>query len=178
MTLRSRSLARTRHAPCTATASPATLGMLPEAERLVALGFRYWMLGRVTGDIVCWERAWTLYSGMLGVVGARPAIDTLACFARAIGCASRRPIEVGAVACSAVCRDECIAVSMIAACQHQTCPAMRACAFALIESAAIEPVVSSAQAFAETMAGVEQVLSPASIIAVPLSQVPANRLPA
>jgi hypothetical protein len=152
--------------------------LLPEAERLVALGFRYWMLGRVNGDIACWERAWTLYSGMLGVAGARPAIDTLACFTRAIGCASRRRIEVGGVSCNAICRDECVAVSMIAACQHQTCPAMRACAFALVESAAIEPVVASAQSFADTMAGLEQVLSPASILSAPMSQPAANRLPA
>mgnify|MGYP003467693572 CR=1 FL=1 len=55
---------------------------------------------------------------------------------------------------------------------------MRACAFALIESAAIEPVVESAQAFADTMAGLEQVLSPASIVSAPMSQAPANRLPA
>lgn len=178
MTHKLRSSAVARRAPREMVVAPAAVGMLPEAERLVALGFRYWMLGRTTGDIACWERAWTLYSGMLGVIGARPAIDTLACFARTIGCASRRPIEVGPVACSAICRDECVAISMIAACQHQTCPAMRACAFALVESAAIEPVVESAQAFADTMASLEQVLSPTSIVAAPMSQPAANRLPA
>lgn len=178
MAQRMRSSTGVRRAPRDTMVAPAAVGMLPEAERLVALGFRYWMLGRATGDIACWERAWTLYSGMLGVIGARPAIDTLACFTRAIGCASRRPIEVGPVACSAICRDECVAISMIAACQHQTCPAMRACAFALVESAAIEPVVASAQAFADTMAGLEQVLSPASIVSAPMPQAAANRLPA
>ena len=36
-------------------------------ERIVGLGFRYWMLGRTTGDITAWERAWDLYSGTFGV---------------------------------------------------------------------------------------------------------------
>jgi hypothetical protein len=55
---------------------------------------------------------------------------------------------------------------MIAACQHQTCPAMRACAMALAERAALETVLEDAQTFASTLLALDQVLLPASIAAI------------
>jgi hypothetical protein len=137
-------------------------------ERLVGLGFRYWMLGRQTGDIGCWERAWNLYSGTFGLCGARAAIGTLSCWVGTLNGAAHRQIEVSAFACPDFCRDECLAVAMIAACQTNTCPAMRACAFALAETSMIDQVVGEAQAFADTMSGLEQRLSPRSIVAVPI----------
>lgn len=147
-----------RFAPC-----------LPEPERLVGLGFRYWILGRKSGDITCWERTWNLYSGVFGLCGARQAVGSLSCWVGALSRIAVRDIEVFPEACSGFCRDECIAVAMIAACQHGTCPAMRACAFALVESSLIESVVGEAQAFADTMASLEQRLSPHSIVTVPVA---------
>lgn len=150
---------------------------LPGPERLVGLGFRYWMLGRKSGEIRCWEKAWTLYSGMFGTIGARAAVGSLSTWVGVLGMTTRRDIEVCPEGCSRFCRDECVAISMIAACQHHTCPAMRACAFALIESSMIDAVVDQAQDFADTMAGLDQMLSPASIVAAPALVDPANRLP-
>jgi hypothetical protein len=155
---------RLRFAPC-----------LPEPERLVGLGFRYWMLGRQTGDISCWERTWSLYSGVFGLCGARRAVGTLSCWVNALNQTAHRDIEVFPESSRGFCRDECIAVSMIAACQHQTCPAMRACAFALVECSAIDRVVGEAQAFADTMAGLEQRLSAHSIVAAPAVVSPASQ---
>ena len=137
-----------------------------EPERLVGLGFRYWTLGRATGDIACWQRAWDLYSGTFGVVGGRAAVSQLSSWVGALGHTSRRDIEVSAATCASFCRDECVAISMIAACQHQTCPALRACAFALLETSMIDGVVEQAQGFADTLAGLDQILSPASIVPV------------
>ncbi len=155
-----------RFAPC-----------LPGPERLVGLGFRYWMLGRKSGDVACWERTWNLYSGVFGLCGARQAVGTLSCWVSALNQTAAREIEVFPEACSGFCRDECIAVSMIAACQHNTCPAMRACAFALVESSLIDRVVGEAQAFADTLASLEQRLSPRSIVSVAAAPRAANRLP-
>ncbi|MEZ5852437.1 MAG: hypothetical protein R3D68_17530 [Hyphomicrobiaceae bacterium] len=140
---------------------------LPAPERLVALGFRYWMQGRVTGDIACWERAWQLYSGVLGVAGAKLAVGCLSGWVRSVSDTAIRDIEVLPTGCGGFCRDECIAVSMIAACQHRACPAQRACAFALAECSLIDGVVGAAQEFADTMTGLEQVLSPNSIVPAP-----------
>ena len=82
-------------------------------------------------------------SQALGPNAARTAVSELSAWVRAVSAAARREITVSATDCAAFCRDECLAVSMIAACQHNTCPAMRACAFALIESSLIDEVVAS-----------------------------------
>jgi hypothetical protein len=70
-----------------------------------------------------------------------------------------------------------MAIAMIAACQHRTCPAMRACAFALVESCAIDGVTERAQTFADALTSLDQVLSPASIVTALPAMTPANRLP-
>lgn len=152
--------------------------VLPEPERLVGLGFRYWMLGRKTGNVHHWERTWGLYCGVFGLCGARLAVGNLSAWVNTLCTATQRDIEVCPARCSELCRDECIAVSMIAACQHNTCPALRACAFALIESSSIDRAVGEAQQFAATMDGLEQRLSYASIISIAATVPAANRLPA
>jgi hypothetical protein len=161
-----------------ATGARCQLGFspcLPGPERLVALGFRYWMLGRDSGEIGCWERAFNLYSGHFGVAGAKVAVTQLSLWVAAVSATAHRTIEVFPEACGSFCRDECLAVSMIAACQHQTCPAMRACAFALAESMQLEAVTETAQGFADAMLGLDQVLSPGSIVSA-LAEMPAASL--
>jgi hypothetical protein len=82
----------------------------------------------------------------------------LACWVRAINRHARRDLETAAVDCERFCRDECIAIEMISACQHEACPAMRACAFALLGCSMIDEVVQGAENFAATMRGADQVL--------------------
>lgn len=157
--------------------------LMPGPERLVGFGFRYWVLGHRTGDVGCWETAWSLYSGMFGPARARIAVGALSDWVCAIRRSAAREIEVAHGRCAEFCRDECLAISMIAACQHRTCPAMRACAFALIETghihaARIDEVTEPAQDFADTMAGLDQVLSQTSIMAARTNDLlPLNRLP-
>jgi hypothetical protein len=88
-------------------------------ERLVGLGFRYWLKGFRTGDISCWERAWSAYSNVLGATAAKSAVTDLSCWVRAINRHARRDLETAAVDCERFCRDECIAIEMISACQHE-----------------------------------------------------------
>ena len=134
------------------------------AERLIGLGFRYWVAGYKSGDIDRWEDAWRIYSQALGPNAARTAVSELSAWVRAVSAAARREIEVCSGDRDGFCRDESLALSMIAACQHNTCPAMRACAFALIESSLIDEVVHHAESFAVTMRGLDQVLSPGLIV--------------
>jgi hypothetical protein len=144
--------------------SDAEAGMQSEhgqaiaAERLVGLGFRYWLKGFRTGDISCWEKAWCAYSNVLGAAAAKDAVTDLACWVRAINRHARRDLETAAIDCELFCRDECIAIEMISACQHEACPAMRACAFALLGCSMIEEVVRGAENFAATMRGADLVL--------------------
>ena len=153
----------------------ATEACLSGAERLVGLGFRYWMLGNQRGDLQHFERAWSLFSGEFGVAGGRVALDGLAGWVRSVGHASSRPIRVATPASLRLCADERLAVSMIAACQHRTCPALRACAFALVEHSAIDHVVDHAQGFADTLLSLDQILPHTSIVAAPVGTT-ANRL--
>lgn len=160
----------------TAVVSSGQLGVAVP-ERLVGLGFRYWLTGFRTGDISCWERAWCAYSSTLGASRAKSAVTDLSCWVRAINRHARRDLVTAAVDCDRFCRDECIAIEMISACQHNACPAMRACAFALLGCSMIDEVVEGAETFAATMRGADQVLPPtfgpgSSLLAVP----PANDL--
>jgi hypothetical protein len=146
------------------TNNACSLATSCRAERLVGLGFRYWVGGYQSGDIKFWEEAWRIYSEALGPRAAKTAVSELSAWVRAVSAAARREIEVFTGGGNRFCRDECLAVSMIAACQHNTCPAMRACAFALIESSLIDEVVHHAETYAITMRGLDQVLPPNLIV--------------
>lgn len=142
-------------------------------EHLVGIGFRCWLAGYETGEIACWEQAWTAYADALGPVDAKRALGDLSCWVRAVKGHAQRRIETFPPGCKGFCRDECVAISMIASCQHNACPALRACAFALLGCPMIDEVIEGAESFAATLRSVSQVLSPASICAVahlPLSQ--------
>jgi hypothetical protein len=132
-------------------------------ERLVAIGFRCWMAGYQTGDIACWEHAWNIFASELGPAPARAALTDLSCWVRKIHATSGRSIETYPAACRGFCRDECVAVAMVAASQHHVCPALRACTFALLGGSQIEEVVSETDVLAATLATLDQVLSPATV---------------
>jgi hypothetical protein len=137
-------------------------------ERLVGLGFRHWLDGYRTGDISSWEKVWCTYANAMGAAAAKSAVTELSCWVRAIHNHSHRPLETSAGDCARFCRDECVAIAMIAACQHHACPAMRACAFALIGCSLIDEVVNVAESFAETMREADQVLSASQVDRLPL----------
>ena len=142
-------------------------------ERLVGLGFRYWLAGYRTGDIACWEKAWRAYANVMGATSAKQALTDLSCWVRAINNHAQRPLEAPAVDCDCFCRDECVAIAMISACQHNACPAMRACAFALLGCSMIAEVVEGAESFAATMRGADQLLLPTSAHGASLLAMPA-----
>jgi hypothetical protein len=150
----------------------AVSSRLPEPERLVGFGFRLWLNGFRTGDISSWEEAWCAYASTIGAAAAKTAVGELSSWVRAINCYAQRPLETSPNASDWFCRDERVAIAMIAACQHHACPAMRACAFALLGCSMIDEVVKGAEDFAQAMRDVDQVLSPssahtASLLAMP-----------
>lgn len=153
----------TQGAVAAGAAAAGSFSRYREPERLVGLGFRAWLAGYQTGDISCWEEAWSLYSETLGPEQARPAVEDLACWVRAIRKASCRAIEVYPEQCRGFCRDECMAIAMVAASQHGACPALRACAFALLENSAIDDVVEGAECLGARLKSCNKILSPNSI---------------
>jgi hypothetical protein len=141
-------------------------------ERLVGFGFRLWLNGFRTGDISNWEKAWSAYAGTIGAEAAKTAVGQLSCWVHAIDCCAQRELVTAPNNCERFCQDECVAIAMIAACQHHACPAMRACAFALLGCSMIEEVVEVAENFAEAMRDARQILSPASAQAASLLLMP------
>jgi len=128
----------------------AQLKQLSGAERLAGIGFRFWLSGYQTGAIESWERAWNLYAGELGPHAARTAIRDLSCWVRAVRGHARRDIEIRPAHCDRFCYDECLAVSLIGAAQNE-CPAVKACAFALLGSPQFDEVITSAGRFAAVL---------------------------
>jgi hypothetical protein len=150
----------------------APLLSLGGPERLVGFGFRLWLNGFRTGDISNWEKAWSTYAGTIGAAAAKTAVGQLSCWVRAIDCYAQRELVTAANASPRFCHDECVAIAMIAACQHHACPAMRACAFALLGCSMIDEVVEGAESFAEAMRQADQILAPTSAQAASLLLMP------
>lgn len=139
----------------------AQAGRMP--ERLVGIGFRCWFAGLNSGDITAWEDAWNAFADTLGVQSAKGLLIDLSHFVRAIKTTADREIEIYPTGCLGFCRDECLVISMIAACQHGARPALQASATALIGSSDIGDALSGAHVFATGMKAANQVLNPNSI---------------
>lgn len=132
-------------------------------ERLVGVGFRCWLSGLSTGDIRCWEEAWNTFSSTLGHDHAKALLIDLSKFVRAVKATTQRDIEVSESGCRGFCRDECLAISIIAACQHDVRPALTASAAALVGSNDIGDTLNGAQTLAHGLRQANQILSPDSI---------------
>jgi hypothetical protein len=155
-----------RSAPKSAPFEPVLSTPLPVPERLVALGFRHWMAGCQSGDVHRWEDAWAVFADELGVRNARLALSALGPWVCAVSRSSVRTVCVLEGRCPSFCRDACLAVDMVAACQHDACPALRACAFALIEARRIDEVAHRTETFATVMRSLDQTLSPVSLASI------------
>ncbi len=148
--------------PSRDSAIPAA-AVLSAPERLVGIGFRCWMAGFQTSDIGCWEQAWDEFSRAVGPEDAKPLMTELACWVRAVQDTAERRIELNAAQCRQFCRDECLAISMVAACQHSACPAFRACAVALPGCNEIDEAMDCAEEFAMRLKDANQMLSPGTV---------------
>ena len=133
------------------------------AEWLVGVGFRCWLTGFQTSDIGCWEMAWDAFSRAVGPREAKPLMSDLASWVHAVQDTAQREIEVFPAQCRRFCRDECLAISMVAACQHSACPAIRACAVALLGSSKIDEAMQGAEDFALRLKKADQLLSPGTV---------------
>ena len=149
--------------PGTARRQSMRFDTVQRPERLVGIGFRCWLAGYQTDDINCWETGWNLFARELGTACAKAAVTELSCWVRAVHRQACRPINTYPFGCAGFCTDECVAISMVAACQHSACPAMKACAFALLGSSDIEGVVETASDFANVLSSFGHVLSDKSI---------------
>jgi hypothetical protein len=87
-------------------------------EKLVIEGYRRWMGGYDTGHVECWEQAWDLYSEELGSTAAGPVLLAMADWVRNLRRSTARPMAFFPYNSCHLCRDECLAIAMVAASQH------------------------------------------------------------
>ncbi len=125
---------------------------LPPGEQLVGVGFRYWLHGYHSGKTACWQRCCDHFSSELGC-SACAAIAGLADWVNAIRSTGLRRIELLPENCRSFCRDECLAVTLVAASEHHDCPALQVCAYTLLGGQNIEPALTAARRFADTLRG-------------------------
>lgn len=162
MTLVKRNRGR-NHRPYDLPSARPPLRELSGAERLTGLGFRYWLHGYQGGQLTCWEDAWNLYACELGPEVARVAIRDLSSWVRQVSGHAQRPIRLCPAGSERFGYDECLAVSMIAAAQHD-CPAIKACAYALLGAQPQDDVLLSATRFAACLGDNSMILSPSPLV--------------
>ena len=127
---------------------------------MVGRSFRCGILARRERSAVGWSYAWQEIAGVAGPDRADGLIGELSRFVESVDASAVRRIEVLPKGCPGLCRDECLAVSIVAGSQLGACPALKACAFALIESANVDSCIRSAGRFSDALREAGQTLPP------------------
>lgn len=133
------------------------------ADIFVGMGFRYWLTGFRTGELAHWERAFTLAEQTVGLTAARDVCRDFSQWVRLLSEHSRRDLQVLEPASRCFCRDECIAMALVAAHQHQACPALQACAMTLLCCDPRDDLKALTGALADGLASADQWVSPAAM---------------
>jgi hypothetical protein len=148
-------MARKTEKPFTAHAlrmSSIESRFLEGGEAMVGFGFRCWLSG-YRGCEPSWQRCWSYYCEELGCARAQAAISALSSWVNTVRCHALREIELLPPECPSFCRDECLAVTLVAASEHRACPALQLCAHLLLGASDIAPALASAYRFNHVLAG-------------------------
>jgi hypothetical protein len=96
-------------------------------EKLVLEGYRRWLAGYDSGLVTPWEMTQTLYEELLGPAEGRRVVAELSHFVRTLRRCAACPLKSFPFNAHHVCRDECLALGLIAALQHDDHEAARTC---------------------------------------------------
>lgn len=130
---------------------------------MVGRSFRSGVLARRGGSAAGWSYAWQELATVAGHGAADGLVAALGLFVETVDAAAARRIEVLPRGCPGLCRDECLAVSIVAASQLGACPALKACVFALLDSGNVDPCIRSAGLFGHALREAGQVLPPDAV---------------
>ncbi len=148
-----------------ATAPVAGVSARPDfrVAQMVGRSFRCGMLARREKSALAWSFAWQEIAGVAGPARADGLVTALGRFVESVDRAAARPIEVLPKGCPGLCRDECLAVSIVAASQLGACPALKACVFALLDNGDVEACIRSAETFGAALTDAGQTLPPDAV---------------
>jgi hypothetical protein len=127
------------------------------------MSFRHWLTGFRTGELAHWERAFSLAEKTLGLTAARDVCCDFSQWVRLLSEHARRDLHVLEPTNRCFCRDECIAMALVAAHQHKACPALQACAMTLLSCDPRDELNTMTGAFAEKLVAAGQLVSPAAM---------------
>ncbi|WEK50604.1 MAG: hypothetical protein P0Y66_00370 [Candidatus Kaistia colombiensis] len=131
-----------------------------QPEKLVVEGLRRWMQGCERGSVACWELAANLYAEELGSAESLRVLRALAQWVESLRRWMDRPAGLSPSLCPSLCRDECCAVTMIAACQNQDDESLLGSLEWLTLPEGHAEVVRATRAFAQALAETGQILMP------------------
>ncbi|MGQ0673678.1 MAG: hypothetical protein ACT4N2_12490 [Hyphomicrobium sp.] len=144
-------------------------------ERLVGMTFRRGVAALDRRDATQWQFAWQDFADAAGPQDATALLGGLTSWVGTLRrCAGRR-LETFPAGCPGFCRDECLAISLIAASQQGACPALKACAFALLGSDLIDEPLTASAKFGDDLAKAGQRLSADAVCNV-LAAMPAHAM--
>jgi hypothetical protein len=135
-------------------------------ERLVLEGYRRWLAGFETGSVVPWEMTQTLYDELLGPAQGRHVVAELSHFVRTLRRCAACPLKSFPFNAHNVCRDECLALGLIAALQHDDEGAAQTCLSAIACPALSANVAEAAATYADALAGARHYLLPIPLSAI------------
>jgi hypothetical protein len=128
--------------------------------QMVGRSFRCGMLARREASGLSWSYAWQELAGVAGPASADDLVTALGHFVESVDRAAIRRIEVLPKGCPGLCRDECLAVSIVAAAQYGACPALKACVYALIQCGNVDGCIAAAGNFSTALQEAGQSLPP------------------
>ncbi len=123
---------------------------LPHSEAVVGFGFRCVMQAYLNGAYHWMTPCGQLFEQEFAE-HAHEAVARLAIWGEAVRTCALRRIEVLPARCWSFCRDECLAVTLVAASRHRECPALQMCACMLLGNAQVAPALEAADAFCATL---------------------------
>lgn len=129
-------------------------------ERLVLEGYRRWLAGYESGSVTPWEMTQILYEELLGAAEGRRVVTELSHFVRTLRRCAACPLRSFPFNAHHVCRDECLALGLIAALQHDDEGAALTCLSAMACPALASNVAEAAVSFADALAGARHYLLP------------------
>ena len=123
-------------------------------ERIVGLGFRCSMSClRARDQADAGQACARLTAAVAARLLPQALIAEFAAWALAVEASAERPVAVLPIDSAGFCRDECLAISLVAACQHDACPALKSCAFALLGSSNLGRALVATGVVARTLSG-------------------------
>ncbi|MEQ1698336.1 MAG: hypothetical protein ABL901_21110 [Hyphomicrobiaceae bacterium] len=130
-------------------------------ERLVGLGFRCAMTCLRPGSNCTALQSCALLNASIKAHRLPAKLNAeFTAWALAVDATAERPIELSALEHPSFSSDESLAIALVAACQHAHCPALTACASALLGSHDLGRALAATQILAHTLFTANAVLHP------------------